>query len=92
MGAKRETVTLIGAGLAGSLLAIFLARRGFRVEVYEKRPDIRREAAGAGQAGQPSPGGQAGQSGQAGQAGQAARPAGRSIWPCRCGAFMRWGR
>lgn len=52
MGAKRETVTLIGAGLAGSLLAIFLARRGFRVEVYEKRPDIRRESAGAGHAGQ----------------------------------------
>ena len=52
MGAKRETVTLIGAGLAGSLLAVFLARRGFRVEVYEKRPDIRRESAGAGPAGQ----------------------------------------
>ena len=51
MDSHRETVTLIGAGLAGSLLAIFLARRGFRVEVYEKRPDIRREPAGDGQAG-----------------------------------------
>lgn len=51
MGVKRETITLVGAGLAGSLLAVFLARRGFRVEVYEKRPDIRRPSAGAGKAG-----------------------------------------
>lgn len=51
MRVKRETITLVGAGLAGSLLAVFLARRGFRVEVYEKRPDIRRESAGAGSAG-----------------------------------------
>ena len=51
MGVKRETITLVGAGLAGSLLAIFLVRRGFRVEVYEKRPDIRLASTGAGQAG-----------------------------------------
>ncbi len=51
MAGFRETITLVGGGLAGSLLAIFLARRGFRVEVYEKRPDIRRESTGAGQAG-----------------------------------------
>lgn len=54
MGVKRETITLVGAGLAGSLLAVFLARRGFRVEVYEKRPDIRLESAGTGQAGRTS--------------------------------------
>jgi kynurenine 3-monooxygenase len=35
-----ERITLIGAGLAGSLLAIYLARRGFRVDVYERRPDM----------------------------------------------------
>jgi kynurenine 3-monooxygenase len=35
------TITLIGAGLNGPLLAIFLARRGFRVAIYERRPDIR---------------------------------------------------
>lgn len=33
--------TLIGAGLAGSLLAILLARRGWQVDVYEKRGDPR---------------------------------------------------
>ncbi len=35
-------ITLIGAGLAGSLLAVLLARQGWTVEVFEKRPDPRR--------------------------------------------------
>ena len=30
-------ITLVGAGLAGSLLAIFLARRGYRVTLLERR-------------------------------------------------------
>jgi kynurenine 3-monooxygenase len=34
-------VNIIGAGLAGSLLAILLARRGLHVTVYEKRADPR---------------------------------------------------
>ncbi len=34
-------VNIIGAGLAGSLLAILLARRGLPVTVYERRPDPR---------------------------------------------------
>ncbi|WP_282277859.1 NAD(P)/FAD-dependent oxidoreductase [Stenotrophomonas sp. PS02297] len=34
-------LTLIGAGLAGSLLAILLSRRGWRVTVYERRGDPR---------------------------------------------------
>jgi kynurenine 3-monooxygenase len=41
-------ITLIGAGLAGSLLAIYLARRGFHVEVYERRPDMRKIKISAG--------------------------------------------
>jgi len=32
---------IIGAGLAGSLLSIYLAKRGFAVEVFEARPDMR---------------------------------------------------
>ncbi len=33
--------SIIGAGLAGALLAVLLARRGIRVTVYERRPDPR---------------------------------------------------
>lgn len=38
----QPSITLIGGGLVGALLAQQLARRGFAVEVYEKRPDPRR--------------------------------------------------
>ena len=34
---------VLGAGLAGSLLAVFLAQKGFRVHVFEKRPDMRKQ-------------------------------------------------
>jgi kynurenine 3-monooxygenase len=37
----RQPVTLIGAGLVGSLLATLLAQRGLDVEVFERRPDPR---------------------------------------------------
>lgn len=35
-------ITLIGAGLAGPLLAILLAERGYQVRIYERRPDMRK--------------------------------------------------
>lgn len=38
----RQAITLIGGGLVGALLAQLLARRGFAVDVFEKRPDPRR--------------------------------------------------
>ena len=41
-------VVIIGAGLAGSLLSIYLARRGFHVDVYEARGDMRKENVDAG--------------------------------------------
>jgi kynurenine 3-monooxygenase len=41
-------VNIVGAGLCGSLMAIFLARRGFQVTVFEKRPDPRRVELPAG--------------------------------------------
>jgi kynurenine 3-monooxygenase len=46
-----QTITLIGAGLAGTLLAILLSKRGYRVELYERRPDPRAVSAGATGAG-----------------------------------------
>lgn len=41
-------VAIIGAGLAGSLLAIYLARRDIEVDVYEARLDMRGAAVDAG--------------------------------------------
>jgi len=34
-------IVIIGAGLVGSMLACFLSRRGHKVSVYERRPDMR---------------------------------------------------
>jgi len=39
---------VVGAGLAGSLMSIYLAERGFDVRVFERRPDLRRTAGSAG--------------------------------------------
>ena len=36
-----ERLVLIGSGLAGGLLAAYLGRRGYGVELYERRPDPR---------------------------------------------------
>src|SRR6204780_3046250 len=48
MKATPDKVTLIGAGLNGPLLAILLLQRGFAVEMYERRPDMRRVRLSAG--------------------------------------------
>ena len=44
----KKEVTIIGAGLVGSLLSIFLSRRGYKVHIYEKRGDMRKEEMNAG--------------------------------------------
>lgn len=36
-----RNILIVGAGLAGCLLAVYLAKRGLRVRVYERRPDPR---------------------------------------------------
>jgi kynurenine 3-monooxygenase len=38
---EKDEVAVVGAGLAGCLLACFLARRGYPVALYERRPDPR---------------------------------------------------
>ncbi len=35
-------ITIIGSGLVGSLLSIYLAKRGFKIQVYERRQDARK--------------------------------------------------
>jgi len=44
----QQPVNLVGAGLAGTLLAVLLARRGFAVDVYERRADPRAVASERG--------------------------------------------
>jgi len=48
MNQKSQTITLIGAGLNGPLLGLELVKRGFTVEMYERRPDMRRVNVSAG--------------------------------------------
>jgi kynurenine 3-monooxygenase len=48
MRPDKPGAAIIGAGLVGSLLSIFLARRGYGVTVYERRPDMRHESIAAG--------------------------------------------
>ena len=43
-----KNITIIGAGLAGSLLSIYLAKKGYGVNVYERRPDMRKANISAG--------------------------------------------
>ncbi|WP_237274973.1 FAD-dependent oxidoreductase [Tenacibaculum ovolyticum] len=45
---KKDNILIIGAGLCGSLLALRLAQRGYKVAVYESRPDLRTTDISAG--------------------------------------------
>jgi kynurenine 3-monooxygenase len=38
---RAQAVSIVGAGLAGSLLALMLARRGFAITLYDRRSDPR---------------------------------------------------
>lgn len=44
---KKNTV-IIGAGLVGSLLSIYLSKRGYNVKIFERRADMRRQEMVAG--------------------------------------------
>lgn len=48
MKKKENSISIIGAGLVGSLLSIYLVRRGFEVKVFERRSDLRRGGADGG--------------------------------------------
>ena len=45
---KKQTIHIVGGGLVGPLAAIFLAKRGYKVELYERRGDMRKEKVEAG--------------------------------------------
>lgn len=45
---QEEKICIVGAGLVGSLLSLYMARNGYDVEVLERRPDMRKAKLSAG--------------------------------------------
>ena len=43
-----KSAIIVGAGLVGSLWAVYLAKAGYKVKIYERRPDIRKAEITAG--------------------------------------------
>jgi kynurenine 3-monooxygenase len=43
-----EKINIIGGGLSGSLMAIYLAKRGYEINLFERRPDMRKNKISAG--------------------------------------------
>ncbi|MFN5294689.1 MAG: FAD-dependent oxidoreductase [Flavobacteriales bacterium] len=39
---NNKKVAIVGAGLVGSLWAVYMAKRGYQVKVFDRRPDIRK--------------------------------------------------
>jgi kynurenine 3-monooxygenase len=48
MTSHKKDIAIIGAGLVGSLLSIYLSKRGYKVKVFERRHDMRKETISAG--------------------------------------------
>ena len=44
----KKEIVIIGAGLVGSLLSIYLGRKGYKVKMYERRGDMRKGKVEAG--------------------------------------------
>ena len=42
MKKMEKKVIIVGAGLVGSLWAVYMAKAGYKVTIYERRPDIRK--------------------------------------------------
>lgn len=45
---NNKSVIIVGAGLVGSLWAVYLSKAGYKVTIYERRPDIRKAEISAG--------------------------------------------
>ena len=45
---KEKSAIIIGAGLVGSLWAVYLSKAGYKVAIYERRSDIRKAEISAG--------------------------------------------
>jgi len=40
---QKERFTIVGGGLAGSLLGVFLGQKGYKVDLFERRSDMRKD-------------------------------------------------
>jgi len=45
---KNEKVIIVGGGLSGPVMAMYLAQKGYNVDVYEQRADMRKQEMSAG--------------------------------------------
>ncbi|GGK75736.1 FAD-dependent oxidoreductase [Rufibacter glacialis] len=45
---KTSHLSVMGGGLVGCLLSLYLSKQGYKVDVYERRPDLRRHDIGGG--------------------------------------------
>jgi kynurenine 3-monooxygenase len=45
---KGTHIAIVGAGLVGSMLSIYLAKRGYKISVFERRSDMRAHSVDAG--------------------------------------------
>lgn len=45
---EQKKAIIVGAGLVGSLWAVYLSKAGYKVTIYERRPDIRKAEISAG--------------------------------------------
>ncbi|MBC7383746.1 MAG: FAD-dependent monooxygenase [Bacteroidia bacterium] len=43
-----DKITIIGGGLCGTLMSIYLAKRGYEINLFERRPDMRKNKISAG--------------------------------------------
>jgi kynurenine 3-monooxygenase len=48
MSLQSKHIAIVGAGLVGSLLSIYLSKRGYKVSVFERRADMRKGKSDAG--------------------------------------------
>ena len=45
---KNEKVIIVGGGLSGPVMAMYLAQKGYNIDVYEQRADMRKQKISAG--------------------------------------------
>lgn len=44
----KQKITIVGAGMSGCFMGLCLAKKGFEVEIYEERPDVREKPYNSG--------------------------------------------